>query len=367
MKTTAFLSALLLAAVCCTAAAAPVTAEPAVTEPPVTEPVMTTPVKQELTDPAPELYGFAAETPVLTLNAGETYPLKAVWDADCYLAESLQFASDNSRAASVTRDGVITAQTEGTAVIRITAKLNPETVSLPPQDTLVRTVTATVTVIDNTRTAEQKDALKQLEQKENRLFGEFRRERAVIKGILTADAPRLTMDAVSGIIGNAGSYAEIMQKLSAAQPYPDYIGGSGLTLIEYWFDQAGTEKILAVEEQSELVYICLNPEDGSTQEWRFIYPAEQQDTQSFRDKLANLTYMVFNSIASYGDANTDGMVDVADAVLIARYAVSDPEAILTDQGRINADVTHDGNADGQDAAKILLYIAKRISFEDLAN
>lgn len=68
-----------------------------------------------------------------------------------------------------------------------------------------------------------------------------------------------------------------------------------------------------------------------------------------------------------GDANCDGITDVSDAVLIARFAAEDREATFTDQGRQNADVTHDGNVDAQDSAKILQYIAKKISFEDLAN
>ncbi|MBP0967275.1 MAG: pilus assembly protein N-terminal domain-containing protein, partial [Oscillospiraceae bacterium] len=67
-----------------------------------------------------------------------------------------------------------------------------------------------------------------------------------------------------------------------------------------------------------------------------------------------------------GDANCDGFCDVADAVLIARFAAEDREATMTDQGRKNADVTHDNNVDSQDAARILQYIAKKITFEDLA-
>ena len=67
-----------------------------------------------------------------------------------------------------------------------------------------------------------------------------------------------------------------------------------------------------------------------------------------------------------GDANCDGSIDVADAVLIARFAAEDREATMTDQGRKNADVTHDNNVDSQDAARILQYIAKKITFEDLA-
>lgn len=354
MKTTAFLSVLLSAAVCWTTAAAPAAAEPD-----VTEPIMTTPVKQELSEPEPAYYGFAAETPAVTLNAGETCQLKAVWDADCYIAESLLFTSDNSQAAAVTRDGLVTAQAEGTAVIRITAKLNPGTVSLSPQDTPVRTVTVTVTVIDNTLTAAQKAALKQLAQKENRLIGEFQRERAVIKGILPENAPRFTQEAVSEIIERSDTFDAAMQNLAAAQAYPDYFGGSGLTLIEYWFDDAGTEKILLIAEQGEIVYIHLNA-DGSTQEWRDLYPAAQQDTQSFWNGTANITYTVYNGIAGNGDANTDGAVDVADAVLTARFTVEDREAVITDHGMLNADLNGDGSITADDTGLILKKIAKQI-------
>ena len=66
-----------------------------------------------------------------------------------------------------------------------------------------------------------------------------------------------------------------------------------------------------------------------------------------------------------GDANCDDFCDVADAVLVARFTAEDKEAVMTDQGRENADVTHDGNVDDQDALKILQFIAKKISYEDL--
>ncbi len=73
-----------------------------------------------------------------------------------------------------------------------------------------------------------------------------------------------------------------------------------------------------------------------------------------------------NALTAAGDVNLDCSIDVSDAVLIARFAAEDREATMTDQGRQNADVTHDNNVDSQDAAKILQYIAKKISFEDLA-
>ena len=72
-----------------------------------------------------------------------------------------------------------------------------------------------------------------------------------------------------------------------------------------------------------------------------------------------------NALAVAGDVNLDCSIDVSDAVLVARFAAEDRDAVITDQGRQNADVTHDGNVDGQDTTKILQYIAKKISLEDL--
>lgn len=70
--------------------------------------------------------------------------------------------------------------------------------------------------------------------------------------------------------------------------------------------------------------------------------------------------------ADWGNANCTDGVDVADAVLVARYAGSDATAKITTQGITNSDVTHDGKVDGSDVAKILQFIAKQITKDDLA-
>lgn len=72
-----------------------------------------------------------------------------------------------------------------------------------------------------------------------------------------------------------------------------------------------------------------------------------------------------NNLTISGDANLDCAVDVSDAVLVSRFAAEDRTAVITDQGRANADVTHDGNVDAQDAEKLLQYIAKKIGYEEL--
>ena len=60
-----------------------------------------------------------------------------------------------------------------------------------------------------------------------------------------------------------------------------------------------------------------------------------------------------------GDANCDGAVDVADAVLVMRFAAADREAVITDQGIRNADADRNGKTDDSVVTLILQYIAKK--------
>lgn len=69
----------------------------------------------------------------------------------------------------------------------------------------------------------------------------------------------------------------------------------------------------------------------------------------------------------FGDANCSGKVDVSDAVMVARFAAEDSSVRLSNIGRLNADVTHDGNIHSDDVIKILKYVAKLISADDLAH
>ncbi|MCQ2416897.1 MAG: glycoside hydrolase family 9 protein [Oscillospiraceae bacterium] len=68
----------------------------------------------------------------------------------------------------------------------------------------------------------------------------------------------------------------------------------------------------------------------------------------------------------WGDTNCDGKVDVADAVLLARFTSEDTTANVSTQGTKNADVTHDGALKTDDIIKLLRYIAMFISESDLA-
>ena len=59
----------------------------------------------------------------------------------------------------------------------------------------------------------------------------------------------------------------------------------------------------------------------------------------------------------WGDADCSNSVDVLDAVLLARVAAEDTKCGITDQGKTNSDVTHDGAVKNDDLTKLLKYLA----------
>ncbi len=65
-----------------------------------------------------------------------------------------------------------------------------------------------------------------------------------------------------------------------------------------------------------------------------------------------------------GDVDDSNQIDVADAVLLSRYLVSDAEAKVSDQGLANADGDKNGKVDSEDVTFILNVIAKKISLND---
>ena len=112
------------------------------------------------------------------------------------------------------------------------------------------------------------------------------------------------------------------------------------------------------------------PPDGTTYKEHFALAAELYEQFGLccgftSPCAASAPLTGKNSLASAGDVNLDCAVDVSDAVLVSRFAAEDRTAVITDQGRANADVTHDGNVDAQDCAKLLQFISKKISYQEM--
>ena len=91
-------------------------------------------------------------------------------------------------------------------------------------------------------------------------------------------------------------------------------------------------------------------------------------TGSYAEEYAKANDLKFEALDAeplWGDVNCDSSVDIADAVLICRFAVADAEAEITDQGKKQADVNHDGTVDAKDSEKLVQYIAKKLTADDL--
>lgn len=59
----------------------------------------------------------------------------------------------------------------------------------------------------------------------------------------------------------------------------------------------------------------------------------------------------------WGDADCSGLTDVSDAVMAARFSLSDPDVTISQQGQRNCDVTKDNVITSDDVLMIVRYIA----------
>ena len=189
------------------------------------------------------------------------------------------------------------------------------------------TQTTTTTTTVSQPIDEQQAALDKLAEKERILFGEFQRERAVISGELSSDASRLTLDEVNKIIRTSDSYDEICEKLREVQPYADYYGGSGVSLVEYWFDDKGAQKIVLILEQEDIFYAQCT-EDGFLNEYQALYSVEKQmNLENYKTKMIG-SYMIYNDVDASGDINGDGKVSVSDVVMLQKWLLAVPDTNL---------------------------------------
>lgn len=69
----------------------------------------------------------------------------------------------------------------------------------------------------------------------------------------TPKTGRMTLAEAKEIIAECDDFEEVMDSLEARQT-PDFVGGSGVTLIEYWLNRSGDEKISIILEQGQVYY-----------------------------------------------------------------------------------------------------------------
>ncbi|MDE7225639.1 MAG: dockerin type I repeat-containing protein, partial [Ruminococcus sp.] len=92
------------------------------------------------------------------------------------------------------------------------------------------------------------------------------------------------------------------------------------------------------------------------------YPINQDGGESSENPTKNPTEKPSESdVTLWGDANCDGAVTVADATLILQVLGNGDKYVLSEQGRINADVYDTGDGlSAKDALTVQRYDAKQI-------
>ena len=112
----------------------------------------------------------------------------------------------------------------------------------------------------------------------------------------------------------------------------------------------------------EFMYAVIPP-DGTTFPEHFAIAAELYEQFGIEaewlcPESASAPITGQNALAAAGDVHLDSAIDVSDAVLLARFCAEDSEAVITGQGKQNADLDYDSNITGDDVIAILRKIAK---------
>ena len=137
----------------------------------------------------------------------------------------------------------------------------PDASAAPANVTTAPPVTgAAETTTQTTTTAVQHNVMLMTSEEEvtregDRMIGEYKRRLAQLRGELAADAPRITLAEVMEMVSSGMDFRAIKDSLYERYPDPDYIGGSGVTRVEYWLDDSGTDYIELILEQKDLVHI----------------------------------------------------------------------------------------------------------------
>lgn len=213
---------------------------------------------------------FSVEPSVCNLTVGESCNLNVKFDKEGYDTEHIEYQSADESIATVSKYGLVTAISAGETCIRIFV--------FDEADNPVKTIPIPVVIApDDTMSTEQQEQLAALKEKGSHLFGEFIREEKIILGELPPDTARLCFDDVQEILENSTNFQDIYESLLSIAKYPDFVGGSGVTLVEFWLDDYGTEKILLILEQEDVISVKCNA-DGNISDWKPLYSEEKAET-----------------------------------------------------------------------------------------
>lgn len=109
---------------------------------------------------------------------------------------------------------------------------------------------------------EQRQQLEALREEGGRYAGRFWYQEMVIFGRVDPAQPKLDLETAKKIVAENTDFETILEEFDKVQPYPDFIGGSGVTRYEYWGDAGTNPQIVIIYEQSQICGETYN-EDGT--------------------------------------------------------------------------------------------------------
>ena len=184
------------------------------------------------------------------------------------IPQQSQVDSTQPDTTSITSEASLSIETEAAESTAAAAEI--QTADLPgTTETAVSSTETETTTAASATTAPrephkimQMTSVEEVEREGDRMVGVYERRIAELKGEISEDAPRITAEEVVQMIGDGMDFRAILQRLYALYPYPDYNGGSGVSNIEYWLDDSGTDFILLTIESESIVHI-VHASDGT--------------------------------------------------------------------------------------------------------
>lgn len=252
------------------------------TSPAITEPIETPSTTEVVAS------DFSVEPSACNLTVGESCNLNVKFDKEGYDTKRIEYQSADESITTVSEYGLVTAISAGETCISISV--------FDEADNTFKTIQIPVVIApDDTLSSEQQEQLSALKEKGNHLFGEFIREEKIILGELPPDTARLCFDDVQEILENNTNFQDIYESLLSIAKYPDFVGGSGVTLVEFWLDDYGTEKILLILEQEDVISVKCNA-NGNISDWKPLYPVSTTPKQVSKTLLVG-SYKIYNDLS----------------------------------------------------------------------
>ena len=135
------------------------------------------------------------------------------------------------------------------------------------------------------------------------------------------------------------------------------------------YDVSGMLQVIGygyTDDSHETFYIDLTTDytvndqlDGMLEPLRLTFSEKAETTVSEPETTTETTVQTTAVLLPQlkGDADASGVVNIADAVLMARFLAEDKEISMSAQGRLNADCNGDGDLTVEDAGWILQFLA----------